>query len=236
MPSTVDRKVRRERGKAIAATCKITEKNGFYLVPSQTGNGFHRVKLDPLPFVPGCSCKDYEANQEDCKHVHAVRFYLDGLNPPDKPMSDRKAATLLKRTCAKRPNYPQNWPAYDAAQIHEKEKFLDLLRDLCRGIPEPARKGDPAQRGTSSGHVGGSDVRGGIEGLHDHLGPSGVYRPENGPRQRPRLASPALHDRLAVVGGRGHDADPDRAHRRECEAPAICRDDVRGGFIRIHNI
>ena len=138
MPSTVDRKVRRERGKAIAATCKITEKNGFYLVPSQTGNGFHRVKLDPLPFVPGCSCKDYEANQEDCKHVWAVRYHLGrSQSAPTSPCLTARPATLLKRTCAKRPNYPQNWPAYDAAQIHEKEKFLDLLRDLCRGIPEP---------------------------------------------------------------------------------------------------
>jgi transposase len=33
--------------------------------------------------------------------------------------------------------YPQNWRAYNAAQTHEKEKFQELLRDLCSGIVEP---------------------------------------------------------------------------------------------------
>jgi hypothetical protein len=32
---------------------------------------------------------------------------------------------------------PQNWSAYNTAQTHEKERFLDLLRDLCGGISEP---------------------------------------------------------------------------------------------------
>ncbi len=36
--------------------------------------------------------------------------------------------------------YPQNWPAYNAAQTHEKERFLDLLRDLCAGVTEPERQ------------------------------------------------------------------------------------------------
>src|SRR3984893_16613424 len=32
--------------------------------------------------------------------------------------------------------YPQNWRAYNAAQTHEKEFFLELLRDLCSGVTE----------------------------------------------------------------------------------------------------
>jgi hypothetical protein len=35
--------------------------------------------------------------------------------------------------------YPQNWTAYNAAQTHEKEQFLDLLRDLCVGVSEADR-------------------------------------------------------------------------------------------------
>ena len=37
----------------------------------------------------------------------------------------------------KRTTYPQNWPAYNAAQFNEKSTFQALLGDLCRGIVEP---------------------------------------------------------------------------------------------------
>ena len=33
----------------------------------------------------------------------------------------------------------QGWSAYNAAQTHEKDHFQVLLKDLCAGIPEPAR-------------------------------------------------------------------------------------------------
>jgi hypothetical protein len=36
--------------------------------------------------------------------------------------------------------YPQDWRAYNAAQTHEKERFLELLRDLCAGVSEPEVK------------------------------------------------------------------------------------------------
>src|SRR5262249_10333500 len=57
----------------------------------------------------------------------------------EPPPADRK-------TTAPRPTYPQDWPAYNAAQIHEKAKFQSLLRDLCRGIPEPPRKPGPGRK------------------------------------------------------------------------------------------
>lgn len=33
--------------------------------------------------------------------------------------------------------YPQNWPAYNAAQTSEKDTFMLLLADLCSGVPQP---------------------------------------------------------------------------------------------------
>ena len=48
-----------------------------------------------------------------------------------------KTLTLPALTCAPRPTYKQDWPAYNTAQIHEKAKFQALLSDLCRGLPEP---------------------------------------------------------------------------------------------------
>ena len=38
--------------------------------------------------------------------------------------------------------YGQNWPAYDKAQIKQKELFMKLLYDLCQSVPEePAHGG-----------------------------------------------------------------------------------------------
>lgn len=36
-----------------------------------------------------------------------------------------------------RVTYKQEWTAYNAAQTHEKDTFLSLLRELCDGIQEP---------------------------------------------------------------------------------------------------
>ena len=54
---------------------------------------------------------------------------------------------MPERTCAPRKTYKQDWPAYNAAQIHEKAHFQELLSDLCRGVSEPARPHDGAKGG-----------------------------------------------------------------------------------------
>lgn len=41
---------------------------------------------------------------------------------------------------AKKKSYPQNWPAYKAAQENEKDMFLGLLAKLVKGIPETTIK------------------------------------------------------------------------------------------------
>lgn len=35
--------------------------------------------------------------------------------------------------------YAQSWPAYNRAQVREKDEFQVLLRELCRGVEEPPR-------------------------------------------------------------------------------------------------
>ena len=54
---------------------------------------------------------------------------------------------LRKQMVAPRPTYRQDWPAYNAAQIKEKAKFLTLLTELCRGIPEPSKDPEKARKG-----------------------------------------------------------------------------------------
>jgi transposase len=138
---------RRQRGLAIAEVTRITEKDGQWIVPSQTGNGYHRVILDPPPFVPMCTCKDFAARERPCKHVYAVRSFLEreanptGKEPITLPATENapEARAIAKKLVAPRPTYKQAWPAYNAAQINEKAKFQTLPSDLCRSIPEPPR-------------------------------------------------------------------------------------------------
>ncbi|GAC1473855.1 MAG: hypothetical protein NVSMB9_23200 [Isosphaeraceae bacterium] len=128
---------RRQRGLAIAAICRIEQKNGQWIVPSQTGNGHYRVNLNPpSPFVPRCTCPDYEERGEPCKHVFAVEFVIRRESHGD----GTETVTVMKRTIAERPTYRQDWPAYNKAQTNEKAKFQAILHDLCRGVPESPRK------------------------------------------------------------------------------------------------
>ena len=137
--------LRRLRGLAIAEVTRITQVNGQWVVPSQKGNGSYRVVLKPKPFVPMCTCKDFAEREQPCKHVFAVRAFLERLSQPEPtepvtlPLAENAPETLAvgKTLVAKRKTYKQVWPAYNAAQINEKAKFQTLLADLCRGIPEP---------------------------------------------------------------------------------------------------
>src|ERR1041385_4779120 len=61
---------------------------------------------------------------------YTTLFRSDGSTTVTETVTVQKT---VKRT------YPQNWTAYNAAQTHEKERFLALLHDLCAGIQEPER-------------------------------------------------------------------------------------------------
>jgi hypothetical protein len=137
---------RRHRGLAIAAITRIVPKDGYWLVPSQTGSGSYRVHLDPPPSVPQCTCRDYETRGEPCKHVYAVRAALDPETCPEPLAVAPQAEAIRQQTRAPRPTYKQDWPAYDAAQINEKAKLQVLLRDLCGGIPNPPPNPKGGQR------------------------------------------------------------------------------------------
>ncbi len=130
---------RKQRGLEIAARCKVVRKERDWSVPSQSGAGKYTVSgMDAQ--APRCTCPDFETRGEPCKHIYAVKlviqreFEFDG-----ETVTERVTLTkTVKRA------YPQNWPAYNAAQTNEKDKFLVLLRDLCRGLPEaPQTRGRP---------------------------------------------------------------------------------------------
>lgn len=138
---------RRQRGLAIAAVCRITQKNGQWVVPSQTGNGTYRVNPDSTnPAVPRCTCKDHEKTGQPCKHVYAVEFVIKRETHADGSQTTTQTLNVTKRTCAPKPTYKQVWPAYNKAQTNEKAKFQTILHDLCRGVQDAPRKPGKAGR------------------------------------------------------------------------------------------
>ncbi len=117
---------REERGLVIAQNSKIIKTPVGWKVPSQSGNGSYVVNLDHGH--PFCTCPDFEKRQQPCKHIHAVEYTVQRETKPDGTTTLKQS---VKVTCT------QEWPAYDNAQMHEQERFVDLLRDLCNGIPQP---------------------------------------------------------------------------------------------------
>jgi transposase len=118
---------REQRGLEIAATVKLKQKGGVWSVPSQGGKGdIYRVNLKGDE--PTCSCPDHETRRVKCKHIHAVEYSIRRETCPD-------GTTTVTKTV--RVTYAQDWPAYNAAQCHEKTRVTELLRGLCDGITQP---------------------------------------------------------------------------------------------------
>jgi transposase len=120
---------RQQRGLELAATAKIERKGGAWLVPSQSGNG--RYTVIPHDDAPHCTCPDHQDGGHKCKHLFAVEYVLRRESNPDGTVTITEAV---------RETYVQDWRAYNAAQTTEKERFLELLRDLCSGVTEPERQ------------------------------------------------------------------------------------------------
>src|SRR5580704_18131894 len=122
---------REQRGIVLAATKQIHHHGDCWVVPSQSGKGVYAVRGLALT-NPECSCPDYEARRQNCKHIYAAIYVMRRERNADG--STTVTETIAFATATERPSYPQVWSAYNAAQTNEKDKFLSLLFDLCRGI------------------------------------------------------------------------------------------------------
>ena len=130
---------REQRGLAIAALCRISKQDGVWVVPSQSGNGKYQVHHHGGECR--CTCPDFELRQQKCKHIYAVEFTIEREVHGDGSETLTRSMTITEKV-----TYRQDWPAYNAAQSHEKDRFQLLLADLCSGVPEPDRKGIRGQR------------------------------------------------------------------------------------------
>jgi transposase len=123
---------RQQRGLVIAATQKLTQKGKVWLVPSQTGSG-KKYTVCPDPESPFCSCPDHEETGGKCKHLYAVEFVMRRDTAKDGTVTETQSITFTEKKVYRKPQ----WPLYNLAQAEEKRRFVVLLHDLCRGLPNP---------------------------------------------------------------------------------------------------
>jgi transposase len=122
----------------LAARAKIVPADdGTWTVPGATPGAVYRVVT--WPGAESCTCPDYELRKEPCKHVIAARLVEEREGKRPAPPMDTAAVP-------KRKTYRQRWPEYNLAQTTEKDRFQELLADLCGGIVEPPRHNKAGKR------------------------------------------------------------------------------------------
>src|SRR5579862_9544939 len=131
---------REQRGLVIAATSWLENKNGNWLVPSQSGNGRYIVK--PADDGYRCNCPDHVSRGTKCKHIYAVEYTITREQSIFFDTNEQGETTVTQTervTQTAKITYKQDWQAYNAAQTHEKAHFLSMLHELCADIDEPAQ-------------------------------------------------------------------------------------------------
>jgi transposase len=130
---------RETRGRELATAGRLRRKGDLWIVPSQSGRGSYAVDFGGS----SCSCPDHEDRGGVCKHLWAVQFTLRR----ELHLSDGTTITETKTVTVTKPQYPQNAPAYNAAQTHEKDLVMRLLYNLvaplARPDAEPKKRGRP---------------------------------------------------------------------------------------------
>ena len=121
---------RQLRAISIANNSQIIQDAGKWVVPAQSGPGHYLVGLNG---TARCTCPDFDTRGVKCKHIRAVEVTIER----NSENGTRMAPSV--QTPEKAQPFVQGWTAYNAAQTHEKDHFQVLLKDLCAGIPEPAR-------------------------------------------------------------------------------------------------
>ena len=122
-----DGNTREERGKSIVKRGNqiINIDDIHFKVKSRSGKRYYDVELTEDGVT--CTCPDKVSQGEHCKHIHAVKFYLEKYYGSPKESITEKKESLT---------YPQAWSAYNGAQTEEIRLFVPLLKDLLVAIPE----------------------------------------------------------------------------------------------------
>ena len=127
---------REQKGLEIAAKSKLQQSGDRWFVPSQTGHRGTYYTVKPDPANPQCSCPDFECRQLRCKHIFAVEYVIQR----EFTFDEQTQTETCTETVTVKKTYKQEWSSYNKAQSCEKEKFVELLAELCKGVEEPEQK------------------------------------------------------------------------------------------------
>ncbi len=126
---------RRQKAEELVNRGRVVRHNAVtWWVFSLNSPNQYRVILNPDGDT--CACDDFDERGLPCKHILAARI-MDAREKAGivtEPVTDTPPIQFRK------PTYRQVWPAYNAAQQVEKERFRELLFDLTRCIEEPPPK------------------------------------------------------------------------------------------------
>lgn len=125
---------REQKALEIADKYRVVQDGHKWTVPSQSGTGKYIVRI--VKGNADCTCPDFEMRRSACKHIMAVQYVIERRENPDGTTTVTESVTVTKQV-----TYPQDWPAYNAAQTNEGDYFQDLLHGLCRGIATPEQEG-----------------------------------------------------------------------------------------------
>jgi transposase len=67
---------------------------------------------------------------------HSVRQHTEVANSLCSRHAPKARCMMIEEKTVHK-SYPQVWPAYNQAQVNEKQRFQTLLYELCQGIEEP---------------------------------------------------------------------------------------------------
>lgn len=120
---------RQERGLVIASIGKLNRCKDGWIVPSQS-----RIDrtYNVSPERQTCTCPDHMEAGHKCKHLFAVEYVIQRELFPDGTVTETRSVKFTARK-----TYKQNWPAYGKAQRTEKNRFQELLFELCQTLEEP---------------------------------------------------------------------------------------------------
>jgi transposase len=129
-----EQEAREQRGLIIAAKSKLKPTtSGRWLVPSQSRpNGDYYYTVKPDAARPHCTCPDFTERQLRCKHIYACEIVIQR----EFSFNHETQTETVTETVTVKQTYKQEWKAYNQAQTNEKDRFLSLLNELCKGIEE----------------------------------------------------------------------------------------------------
>lgn len=134
---------REERGRQIAKLGGIRKLGARYVVPAQSANANVPTYLVDI-IEQTCTCPDFELRRQPCKHYEACMFWLSWEGAVNAETGEVTLPATPKRKTYKQ----QNWRAYEAAQMTERERVPQLLHSLCESyVDEPERvAGTPGRK------------------------------------------------------------------------------------------